>query len=71
MYVSRDFLKLSNTSVFLAVLYDLVRSVVIFIGLLSCPSDRTDSMLSVLHAAGTVSKRARNAGDAAVLIARL
>jgi hypothetical protein len=40
-------------------------------GLVSLPSDWTDSMLGVLHDAGKLSKRARSTGDAAALNARL
>jgi len=71
VYVLQDFLKFSSTLALLAVLYSLVWSVLLFMGLASLPSDWTDPMLSVLHVAGKLSKRARSAGDAAVLSARL
>ena len=70
-YILQDFLKFSNTLALLAVLYNLVWSVLLFMGLASLPSDWTDSMLSVLHDAGKLSKRARNTGNAALLSARL
>lgn len=69
--VLQDFLKFSSTLALLAVLYSLVWSALLFMGLESLPSDWTDSKLSVLHAAGRLSKRVRNAGNAAVLSARL
>ena len=69
--ILRDFLKFSKTLALLAVLYNLVWSVLLFMGLESLPSDWTDSMLSVLHDAGKLSKRARHTGDAAVPSARL
>ena len=70
-YILQDFLKFSNTLALLAVLYNLVWSVLLFMGLESLPSDWTDSMLSVLHGAGKLSKRARNTGNAALLSARI
>lgn len=70
-YILQDFLKFSNTLALLAVLYNLVWSVLLFMGLESLPSDWTDSMLSVRNDAGKLSKRARHTGDAAVLNARL
>ena len=69
--ILRDFLKFSKTLALLAVLYNLDWSVLLFMGLESLPSDWTDSMLSVLHDAGKLSKRARHTGDAAVPSARL
>jgi hypothetical protein len=71
IYILRDFLKFSSTLALFAVLYNLVWSVLLFMGLESLPSDWTDSMLSVLHDAGNLSERARHNGDAAVLSARL
>jgi hypothetical protein len=71
IYILRDFLKFSSTLVLLAVLYNLVWSVLLFMGLESLPNDWRDSMLSVLHDAGRLSNRARSAGDTAVLNVRL
>lgn len=68
--VLHDFLKFSSVLAECSVLYGLVRSVPLFIVLGSLASVRADSTLSVLHAEGNLSKRARNNGDAAVANAR-
>jgi hypothetical protein len=68
--ILHDFLKLASTLAALSVLYSLLRSVPLFIGRASLASVRADSMLSVLHAEGRLSKRARSIGDAATPNAR-
>jgi hypothetical protein len=68
--ILHDFLKFTSTLAALSVLYSLLRSIPLFVNRGSLASVRADSMLSVLQAAGKLSKRARSIGDAAAPNAR-